>query len=245
MFLAGYPSQGCFGLQSHCAPCYFFNQASFYPSDFSFSKCCLHITHVLTYCNDNWTARLQALNAQDNILWAVQKFLKNKRSDIPPLNCSTGTAVTDNQKANILAESILDNITENSRPNNDFDDDDELINNTVNFFLSLPFPTTTETAYPSEIISYIKKSNSKKSARKLQRLARPISCLLHASMTQITVDPHLYSGYGMEARFASHMPSILTVVTVHAASSIFRSRLSSSSLLPAQRAEQFTAAPSF
>ncbi|GFV69303.1 transposable element Tcb2 transposase [Trichonephila clavipes] len=23
MFLAGHPSQGCFGLQSHCAPCYF------------------------------------------------------------------------------------------------------------------------------------------------------------------------------------------------------------------------------
>ncbi|GFX36118.1 transposable element Tcb2 transposase [Trichonephila clavipes] len=44
MFLAGHPSQGCFGLQSDCAPCYFFNQASFYPSDFSFSKCCLHYT---------------------------------------------------------------------------------------------------------------------------------------------------------------------------------------------------------
>ncbi|GFV35026.1 transposable element Tcb2 transposase [Trichonephila clavipes] len=38
MFLAGHPSQACFGLQSHCAPCYFFNQASFYPSsDFSFN----------------------------------------------------------------------------------------------------------------------------------------------------------------------------------------------------------------
>ncbi|GFW24158.1 transposable element Tcb2 transposase [Trichonephila clavipes] len=49
MFLAGHPSQRCFGLQSHCAPCYFFNQASFYPFDFSFSKCCLHITHVLTH----------------------------------------------------------------------------------------------------------------------------------------------------------------------------------------------------
>ncbi|GFT74713.1 transposable element Tcb2 transposase [Trichonephila clavipes] len=44
MFLAGHPSQGCFGLQSHCAPCYFFNKASFYPSDSSFSKCCLHYT---------------------------------------------------------------------------------------------------------------------------------------------------------------------------------------------------------
>ncbi|GFX76364.1 RNase H domain-containing protein [Trichonephila clavipes] len=38
MCLAGHPSQGCFGLQSHCAPRYFFNQASFYPSDFSFTK---------------------------------------------------------------------------------------------------------------------------------------------------------------------------------------------------------------
>ncbi|GFT13371.1 transposable element Tcb2 transposase [Trichonephila clavipes] len=38
MFLAVHPSQGCFGLQSHCAPYYFFNQASFYPSDFSFKK---------------------------------------------------------------------------------------------------------------------------------------------------------------------------------------------------------------
>ncbi|GFU02977.1 probable RNA-directed DNA polymerase from transposon X-element [Trichonephila clavipes] len=113
------------------------------------------------YSNENWTARLQALSTQDNCLWAIQKFLKNKRSDIPPLNCSTGTAVTDNQKANILADSILDNFTENTRNTNDFDDDDELINNTVNSFLSIPPLATTETAYPSEIISYIKKSNSK------------------------------------------------------------------------------------
>ncbi|GFW10738.1 transposable element Tcb2 transposase [Trichonephila clavipes] len=39
MFLDGHPSQECFGLQSHCAPRYFFNKAYFYPSDFSFRKC--------------------------------------------------------------------------------------------------------------------------------------------------------------------------------------------------------------
>ncbi|GFV64039.1 reverse transcriptase domain-containing protein [Trichonephila clavipes] len=38
MFLAGHPSQGCFGLQSYCAPCYFFDKASFYPPDFSFKS---------------------------------------------------------------------------------------------------------------------------------------------------------------------------------------------------------------
>ncbi|GFS61137.1 RNA-directed DNA polymerase from mobile element jockey [Trichonephila clavipes] len=118
------------------------------------------------YTNENWTARLQALNTQDNSLWAVQKFFKNKRSDIPSLHCTTGTAITDKQKADILAESILTNFTENERRNNDFDDDDEIVNNTVNAFLSHPPPPTAETAYPSEIISYIKSSNPKKAPGK-------------------------------------------------------------------------------
>ncbi|GFV58588.1 probable RNA-directed DNA polymerase from transposon X-element [Trichonephila clavipes] len=118
------------------------------------------------YTNENWTARLQALNTQDNSLWAVQKFFKNKRSDIPSLHCTTGTAITDKQKADILAESILTNFTENERQNNDFDDDDEIVNNTVNAFLSHPPPPTAETAYPSEIISYIKSSNPKKAPGK-------------------------------------------------------------------------------
>ncbi|GFW06819.1 probable RNA-directed DNA polymerase from transposon X-element [Trichonephila clavipes] len=90
----------------------------------------------------------------------MQKFFKNKRSDIPSLHCTTGTPITDKQKANILAESILTNFTENERQNNDFDDEDEIVNNTVNAFLSPP--PTAETAYPSEIISYIKSSNPKK-----------------------------------------------------------------------------------
>ncbi|GFV70090.1 transposable element Tcb2 transposase [Trichonephila clavipes] len=48
MFLAGHPSQGCFGLQSHCAPCYFFNQASFIPL-ISLLVSVAYIAHVLTY----------------------------------------------------------------------------------------------------------------------------------------------------------------------------------------------------
>ncbi|GFU97242.1 putative RNA-directed DNA polymerase from transposon X-element [Trichonephila clavipes] len=81
-------------------------------------------------------------------------------------HCTTGTAITDKQKADILAESILTNFTENERQNNDFEDDDEIVNNTVNAFLSHPPPPTAETAYPSEIISYIKSSNPKKAPGK-------------------------------------------------------------------------------
>ncbi|GFU77225.1 hypothetical protein TNCV_4126021 [Trichonephila clavipes] len=51
------------------------------------------------------------------------------------------------------------------RTNDNYDNDDELNNNTVNTFHSLS-PPPTDTAYPSEIISYIKKSNSKKAPGK-------------------------------------------------------------------------------
>ncbi|GFS63993.1 probable RNA-directed DNA polymerase from transposon X-element [Trichonephila clavipes] len=131
--------------------------------------------------------RLQALRTQDNSLWAAQKFFKNKRSDIPSLHCTTGTAITDKQKADILAESILTNFTENERQNNDFDDDDEIVNNTVNAFLSPPPPPTAETAYPSEIISYIKSSNPKKAPGKSKNNPasyRPISLL--STLSKIT-----------------------------------------------------------
>ncbi|GFX04537.1 probable RNA-directed DNA polymerase from transposon X-element [Trichonephila clavipes] len=73
-------------------------------------------------------------------------------------------AVTDDQKVNILAESILTNFTEYTRANDSYDEEDEIINSTVNTFLA-PHPTI-ETAYPPEIISYIKNSNSKKAPGK-------------------------------------------------------------------------------
>ncbi|GFU45079.1 hypothetical protein TNCV_4235601 [Trichonephila clavipes] len=63
--------------------------------------------------NDNWTSKLKALG---NSLWAVQKFLKNKCSDIAALNSTSGMAVTDDQKANILANTILTNFTEKTNP---------------------------------------------------------------------------------------------------------------------------------
>ncbi|GFX26149.1 hypothetical protein TNCV_2959551, partial [Trichonephila clavipes] len=66
------------------------------------------------YRNDTWNARLEALNTTDNSLWEAQRFLNNKRSQIPTLNCATGMAVTDPQKANLLANTIKNNFIENN-----------------------------------------------------------------------------------------------------------------------------------
>ncbi|GFX52742.1 hypothetical protein TNCV_2921841 [Trichonephila clavipes] len=89
--------------------------------------------------NDTWNARLEALNTTDNSLWEAQWFLKNKRSQIPTLNCATGMAVTDPQKANLLANTIKNNFIENNRMQDNYDQDDEVVTSTVNTFLSSPF----------------------------------------------------------------------------------------------------------
>ncbi|GFX21899.1 probable RNA-directed DNA polymerase from transposon X-element [Trichonephila clavipes] len=116
------------------------------------------------------------------------KFLKNKRSDIPPLNCSSGTAVTDTQKANILAESILDNFTENPRPNNDFDNDDELINNTVNTFLSFLLPLLLKLPIPLRLLAILRNLTLKKRQpgknKNIPSSYRPISLL--STLSKIT-----------------------------------------------------------
>ncbi|GFX57857.1 hypothetical protein TNCV_3068241 [Trichonephila clavipes] len=89
--------------------------------------------------NDTWNARLEALNTTDNSLWEAQRFLKNKRSQIPTLNCATGMAVTDPQKANLLANTIKNNFIENNRMQDNYDQDDEVVTSAVNTFLSSPF----------------------------------------------------------------------------------------------------------
>ncbi|GFV13955.1 uncharacterized protein TNCV_524321 [Trichonephila clavipes] len=109
-----------------------------------------------------WQKRLEALNTTDNSLWRPQRFFKNKRPKIPTLNCATGTAVTDQQKANLLATNIKNNFVENERENDNYNQNDELINTTVNNFLSTPPTSFIEPALPDEIIHYIKHVNAKK-----------------------------------------------------------------------------------
>ncbi|GFU39111.1 putative RNA-directed DNA polymerase from transposon X-element [Trichonephila clavipes] len=93
---------------------------------------------------------LEALNTVDNSLWRTQKFFNSKRPKIPPLNCATGTAVTDQQKANLLATNIKNNFIENDRENDSHNQNDEIVNSTMNNFLSTPPTTLIEAALPDE-----------------------------------------------------------------------------------------------
>ncbi|GFV09357.1 zinc finger protein [Trichonephila clavipes] len=55
------------------------------------------------FSDQTWKIKLEAMNTQDNTLWQYQKYFRKKRSDIPSLN---NTAITDEQKAELLAETF-------------------------------------------------------------------------------------------------------------------------------------------
>ncbi|GFS81588.1 hypothetical protein TNCV_2440221 [Trichonephila clavipes] len=74
-------------------------------------------------------------------------------------------AVTDPQKANLLANTIKNNFIENNRMQDNYDQDDEVVTSTVNTFLSSP-STQIEPAMPDEIINFIKNTSSKKAPGK-------------------------------------------------------------------------------
>ncbi|GFW51204.1 probable RNA-directed DNA polymerase from transposon X-element [Trichonephila clavipes] len=76
------------------------------------------------------------------------------------------TAVTDQQKANLLATNIKNNFVENDREDDNYNQNDALINTTVNNFLSTPPNSFIEPALPDEIIHYIKHVNAKKAPGK-------------------------------------------------------------------------------
>ncbi|GFW77374.1 hypothetical protein TNCV_2497672 [Trichonephila clavipes] len=109
------------------------------------------------YSIHSWNQRLSALSTQDNSLWHSQKLFKNKRQAIPPLECYRGTAITDTQKANLLAGTLKENFTESTYQNTDTENH---INNTVNTFISTN--PTTYPVLPDEIITYIKNLALKK-----------------------------------------------------------------------------------
>ncbi|GFW97558.1 uncharacterized protein TNCV_880551 [Trichonephila clavipes] len=87
-----------------------------------------------------WSTKLTALDTQDNSLWRMQKNFRKPRSAIPNLNCSSGIASNDEQKANLIANSFDDNYTKNKRPENFRASIDSDVNTTLETFFASPPP---------------------------------------------------------------------------------------------------------
>ncbi|GFX83029.1 probable RNA-directed DNA polymerase from transposon BS [Trichonephila clavipes] len=68
---------------------------------------------IRKHAQNTWNAKLESLETQDNSLWRMQKYFRKKRSDIPNLTGPNGIASNDEQKANLIANTFIDNYTEN------------------------------------------------------------------------------------------------------------------------------------
>ncbi|GFU00790.1 transposable element Tcb2 transposase [Trichonephila clavipes] len=104
MFLAGHPSQGCFGLQSHCASCYFFNQASFYPSDFSFIS--RPVPSLNTSSSNNLRKRTALASSSTRSVITKPSVQRHKPKDfLEESSCTSGTpcSVADRRLLNVFS----------------------------------------------------------------------------------------------------------------------------------------------
>ncbi|GFV64429.1 hypothetical protein TNCV_955871 [Trichonephila clavipes] len=90
---------------------------------------------------NTWATKLASLETQDNSLWQMQKHFRKKRSNIPNLTSPTDIASNDEQKANLIANTFIDNYTENKRPENYTTNIDSHVTNTLrNSFSTPPIP---------------------------------------------------------------------------------------------------------
>ncbi|GFU22701.1 hypothetical protein TNCV_762781 [Trichonephila clavipes] len=91
------------------------------------------------HSQNTWSAKLASLETQNYSLWRIQKHFRKKRSNIPNLTSSSGIASNDEQKANLIANTFVDNYTENKRPENYTNNIDYDVTNTLtNFFFNQP-----------------------------------------------------------------------------------------------------------
>ncbi|GFU72284.1 probable RNA-directed DNA polymerase from transposon BS [Trichonephila clavipes] len=81
---------------------------------------------------------------------------KRGNSNIPNLTSPSGIASTDEQKANLIANTFTDNYTENKRPGNYTTNIDSDVTNTIRNFFSTPPSTPTPPTNPVEISDYVR-----------------------------------------------------------------------------------------
>ncbi|GFY00238.1 RNA-directed DNA polymerase from mobile element jockey [Trichonephila clavipes] len=108
------------------------------------------------YNQNTWAAKLATLETQENCLWQMQKHFRKKRSNIPNLTSPTGIANNDEQKANLIANTFIDNYTENKKPENYTTNIDSDVINTLRNFFSTPPRTPNPPTYLVEICDYVK-----------------------------------------------------------------------------------------
>ncbi|GFU36921.1 hypothetical protein TNCV_2670951 [Trichonephila clavipes] len=92
----------------------------------------------------------------------MQKYFRKKRLDIPNLTGPNGIASNDEQKANLIANTFIDNYTENKRPGKHTTNIDSDVTNTLTRFFSTPISSPISPTDPEEICDYMKKLKNSK-----------------------------------------------------------------------------------
>ncbi|GFX52901.1 probable RNA-directed DNA polymerase from transposon BS [Trichonephila clavipes] len=141
----------------------------------------------------------------------MQKHFRKKRSNIPNLISSSGIASNDEQKANLIANTFVDNYTEN-KPENYTNIDSDVTNTLTNFF-STPPRTPIPFTNPDEICEYVKKLKNSKAPgfenitnKMIKNFSLKVILIFTYIINKILLIRHFPSDWKMAIVFPIHKP---------------------------------------
>lgn len=69
-----------------------------------FNRLSREVKKAVDFRNKLWTSKLKKVSVNDNSLWKMTKVLKKQYESVPVLQTQSTTAITDRQKAYLVAE---------------------------------------------------------------------------------------------------------------------------------------------
>lgn len=113
--------------------------------------------------NRKWERKMEELNEEDHPPWRMARALRKKREEIPPLETETGTAYEDREKAEVFAEKMEEQFTNNPSQDRNFEMETD---QNVQHHLQVPEGYRMDEATEEEIERIIKDLNPKKAPGK-------------------------------------------------------------------------------
>ncbi|GFX88632.1 uncharacterized protein TNCV_2660431 [Trichonephila clavipes] len=132
-----------------------------------------HELVMLGYTVDKVTQLIGRINKQKlpvflitlprNIRQQFLEYTKNFQKQTRRYSCTaSGVAIKDEQKANLIANTLKDNFTENTRPVDFSNSIDSDVTSTLQRFFSQPPPTPISPTNPDEVAAYVSKLKIRK-----------------------------------------------------------------------------------
>ena len=141
-------------------------------------------SRIKAFVNARWNTYIESLSTQDNTIWRATSRIRRHKTYIPTLKGPNGRAISNTQKAELLADSLRSQFEPHHTVINPATV--AIVNPMVEQFISTPSPNTLRVVKHSDITPYIRKLKKKKAPGRDLISTNMIKCLPRFYISYLT-----------------------------------------------------------